>query len=499
MKSYLIIVALAIGANADGHTDDIATYQPASDVEEHAKIDLDFRDFRTQLEQGDWDDAWAAYADGGNSVKGDGFRTLRGFSKDLSGEATFDEYMAYHGNAKYADDYIRAILWDRLSDDSSAKVDPRPELFATTSLSDTMVQRMATTGANLMHVFIYSTHELYSALDKCEAGNLDDESGAPHAWDEGWAFYAGSRADGSRFGSNSHRESELLYEKADQRGDWFGTYRARLCNSDACPAGETCCWSPAWREEDDDQHSNVNAKLLKLYRAGLVALRAGDCARASSYTDEIVAQMTVILAQNAVKYTFWADDDQMSQWDDGSQVGHFHASVYALLPRVAHCDAAAAAILEANMVLPEDSDPPAAAPLVPDGKLAVKAAIESTYPCLGITCADVGGFDFTMDGVRRVVEICDDGSSVDDRAAYWAELDAIHASGELPASGGGGGGSCKDNTSKNSCKQDALGCKWKKDKCKSKGGSCKDNTSKNSCKSAGCKWKKNKAKCVAKK
>ena len=79
MKSSLIIVALAIGANADGHTDDIATYQPASDVEEHAKIDLDFRDFRTQLEQGDWDDAWAAYADGGNSVKGDGFRTLRGF------------------------------------------------------------------------------------------------------------------------------------------------------------------------------------------------------------------------------------------------------------------------------------------------------------------------------------------------------------------------------------------------------------------------------------
>ena len=31
-----------------------------------------------------------------------------------------------------------------------------------------------------------------------------------------------------------------------------------------------------------------------------------------------------------------------------------------------------------------------------------------------------------------------------------------------------GGGSCKDNTSEDSCKSDALGCKWKKDKCKDK-------------------------------
>ena len=73
MKSSLIVVALAIGANADGHTDDIATYQPASDVEEHAKIDLDFRNFDRELEQGEWDDAWATYADGGHSDKGDGF------------------------------------------------------------------------------------------------------------------------------------------------------------------------------------------------------------------------------------------------------------------------------------------------------------------------------------------------------------------------------------------------------------------------------------------
>ena len=34
--------------------------------------------------------------------------------------------------------------------------------------------------------------------------------------------------------------------------------------------------------------------------------------------------------------------------------------------------------------------------------------------------------------MRRAAEPCEDGSSVEDRAAYWAELDAIHATGALP-------------------------------------------------------------------
>ena len=112
-----------------------ASYVPYTDIAPHAAIDLDMRAFSDRMQAEDWDGAWEIYDQGGNSVKGDGFRTLRGFSKDLSGEPTYDEFLAYHGNARYADDYVRAVMWDRLSDDSTAKLDPRPELFATNTLS----------------------------------------------------------------------------------------------------------------------------------------------------------------------------------------------------------------------------------------------------------------------------------------------------------------------------------------------------------------------------
>ena len=105
MKSILLFSALSA---ARAEYEAIAGYVPASDVTEHAKIDLDYEAIDEATESGEWDAAWAHYSEGGHSVKGEGFRTLRGFSKDLSGEAMFDEYMAYYGNAAYADDYVRA-------------------------------------------------------------------------------------------------------------------------------------------------------------------------------------------------------------------------------------------------------------------------------------------------------------------------------------------------------------------------------------------------------
>jgi hypothetical protein len=60
----------------------------------------------------------------------------------------------------------------------------------------------------------------------------------------------------------------------------------------------------------------------------------------------------------------------------------------AILPRVHACDAGAATIISDNMNI--DSASPMKA-----GFKAVKDAFESTYACLGITCADVGGLIVT--------------------------------------------------------------------------------------------------------
>ncbi|KAK7238880.1 hypothetical protein SO694_00026043 [Aureococcus anophagefferens] len=382
---------------------------PYTDIAPHAAIDLDVLDFEAALEAGEWDAAWAVYADGAHSAKGDGLRTLRGFSEDLSGEKTFDEYMAYHQNAKYADDYVRAALWDRLSDDSSAKVDPRPALFATATLSDAMAVELALKGAQYQHTWIYSTHELYSALGKCEAGDVDEA--APHAWDEGWAFYAGSTT-----GADGDERGALGYGLGERRCANFGT-----CADDGLPA---------WRSEDEGAAANANAKLLRLYEAGLKDIQDADrCGDARAYVDDIVAQMTVPLVQGTLRYAYRSSPEGTAEalGSDGKVWAEFHAFGYALLPRVHACDASAGAALAAALEAPDVIDEATAGDLVPGGFAAVKAALESTYACLGITCADVGGLQAGDGSPIEGMGACADGSSIDDGAAYFDALEEIGA------------------------------------------------------------------------
>ena len=57
----------------------------------------------------------------------------------------------------------------------------------------------------------WSLHEVIAALGKAGDGNFDPASGAPHNWDEGWAFYHGADP------------SCGPYATADSRGGNFGT------------------------------------------------------------------------------------------------------------------------------------------------------------------------------------------------------------------------------------------------------------------------------------
>ncbi|KAH8046027.1 hypothetical protein JL720_16503 [Aureococcus anophagefferens] len=377
-----------------------ASYAPYTDIAPHAAIDLDVLDFEAALEAGEWDAAWAVYADGAHSAKGDGLRTLRGFSKDLSGEKTFDEYMAYHQNAKYADDYVRAALWDRLSDDSSAKVDPRPALFATATLSDAMAVELALKGAQYQHTWIYSTHELYSALGKCEAGDVDEA--APHAWDEGWAFYAGSTT-----GADGDERGALGYGLGERRCANFGT-----CADDGLPA---------WRSEDEGAAANANAKLLRLYEAGLKDIQDADrCGDARAYVDDIVAQMTVPLVQGTpATRTGRRPRAPRRPWQRRQGLGRVPRLRLRPTPRVHACDASAGAALAAALEAPDVIDEATAGDLVPGGFAAVKAALESTYACLGITCADIGA---RPDGDWEE-ENCDD----DEADASWHSYRRLEA------------------------------------------------------------------------
>merc|ERR1712072_1473211 len=43
-----------------------------------------------------------------------------------------------------------------------------------------------------MNVWMYAIHEMEDAIADCQAGCIDCNDDPVHAWDEGWAFYAGS-------------------------------------------------------------------------------------------------------------------------------------------------------------------------------------------------------------------------------------------------------------------------------------------------------------------
>merc|ERR1712157_435254 len=76
----------------------------------------------------------------------------------------------------------------------------------------------------------------------------------------------------------------------------------------------------------------------------------------------------------------------------------------AVLPLIHSCDAAAAKTISDNMKID------ATAPMG-DGYAAVKAAFESTYSCLGITCEQVGGILLTSDTYSEGAGPCGQQSS----------------------------------------------------------------------------------------
>merc|ERR1712070_224753 len=111
---------------------------------------------------------------------------------------------------------------------------------------------------------------------------------------------------------------------------------------------------------------------------GQLLLDAGKCASVRRVVDDIVSKMTVPLIQGTLRYAFYVDSGIENTAKAKAEGAVFAAAV---LPLVHHCSATAAESIYENMRIGSPST----------GFSAVKNAFESTYSCLGITCAEVGG------------------------------------------------------------------------------------------------------------
>jgi len=413
MARITLAAALFGGAAAQlGSHQTLAGYQSASDVGPHSMIDLDMEELETFV--GNYDstdgteatwlaDALFVYENGGNGkctqadvddtanghctavggAKGNSLksaptiRTIKGFAtKDYSS----DKLTGVSDNGWYNEPlpklykaYWKAQGW------TDAQANVWADTFITKDYSaiskDSGTNQLIKKGANYQAVWMYVLHELEDAIGDCKAGDINANDGnptggAPHAWDEGWAFYAGSQVADTAAKAVTD-DGTLIWELAEKRGSDFNT-------------------------QDATGPAKVNVNLLAEFIAGRDLIIDAKCTEAEALIDKIITQMSIPLIQGTLKYAYSSDpasgsycasdagknamtasDDCVKAWAEG------WAFAAGILPRINECSATAATTIKTNL------DITATAP-VKDGYAKVRDAMESTYTCLGITAADVG-------------------------------------------------------------------------------------------------------------
>ena len=187
----------------------------------------------------------------------------------------------------------------------------------------------------------WAIHELVAALAKADDGNFDAEKGAPHNWDEAWAFYAGVEPGSGPFGT------------AEKRGGNFGTGTA------------------------------VNDAILKAMDDGRDALLAGDVAGAQAASDEIIRQIQITYIQASNRYASKMTGDLESGDAEKARIHQAEGWAFfrVIAPMIDAVDPSAAAAIDGIYNLSnEPSDP---------GSIVIDA-LESTYSALGISPSEVG-------------------------------------------------------------------------------------------------------------
>jgi hypothetical protein len=234
-----------------------AGYTYASDVDNHRSLMQDLCDIKTAASENNWAEAKSIYTEGKNAEKSDGsFRTLAGFA---AAEGKNHNYDTFYNQTGAIGAHIMAAM-DGTGDFEGA--------------SDTVrYQGIAKLTAN-MGMVGYTIHELNAAVAKADAGNTDNDSGAPHNWDEGWAFF---------HGPDEHWSCSPAYTMKKRAAD-YGT--------------------------ETNGVSNALAASEQAMIDGLAALQAGDKDGYDAATDTVVKNIIITYSQATLKYTMKMDNNE---------------------------------------------------------------------------------------------------------------------------------------------------------------------------------------------
>jgi hypothetical protein len=196
----------------------------------------------------------------------------------------------------------------------------------------------------------WTIHELESALAKAADGNFDTADGAPHNWDEAWAFYHGSSP------------ACAPYTTADKRAGDFGT----------TGSGTTAA---------------ANEAILEAMNTGRDALVEGDADAARAAADEVVRNLVITYSQASIRYASLVPSDVANNDLDAATEHRAEGLAFFRVIEAIVAEAGAD-VGTINAVYDLNGD-------LGDGGNGddVRAALQPAWDSLGIAVADIGVLD----------------------------------------------------------------------------------------------------------
>lgn len=310
-------------------------YTYASDVSAHRQVVHDICEINALLDETpiDFGAVSILYREGEHSVNPDG--SVRSIGDFASATDRAHGLAEYYGMPTPLDAFVTAAL------EGSGMFD---------GASDEVRRQGVQKGIQNQVMIAWVMHELNTALDKATEGDFDPASGAPHNWDEAWAFYHGAEPGCAP------------YATAESRAENFGTLT-------------------------DDDVSAANAAIREAMNAGREALLASEVAGAEEAAEAVRREIFVTYSQAVIRYATIAAEDVAA--GDAEAASTHQAEGYAFWRVIEATAAAAGADADTvNAILGLDHEPAANG-----GGEEVRVALQPAWDALGITPEDIGTLD----------------------------------------------------------------------------------------------------------
>lgn len=309
----------------------IGRYQPVSDVAPHARMSLDLCEINALLDAKPIDYAGVAaiYRSGKHSDESEGVkRTLGKFAGEgRAAEDTLGRYERYLG-PRWLDGFVG---------DALGGTGP----FA--GASDAVRRQALRIAVRDQIMVAWALHELDAAVDKAAKGSFTKKSGAPHNWDEVYAYYHGEKPECGP------------YATADARGKEFGIGGA------------------------------VNRGIFVAMYEGQKALLAKSAVGARTARDEVKRQITIGYLQSIIKAASEMDTALAAGKPDDARIRQTEGWAYyrVIEPLIAAVNTTTAQALAGIFDL--------AAPPTAGSAAKVTRALSAAYGPLRISPSDIGG------------------------------------------------------------------------------------------------------------